>query len=355
MVFRAKTKKRTPSRFTNVAFQSRVKRASAYRRSEQGWKRDIQVFRALVSRVQIWPILCVVAVVAVLSVLTYYPALFHVRRVVVSGLPAGWAAEVQHQTERYLEDARFLFLPGNNLALIDRSGLAAYVTTVNAHVQRVEGVVRRWPHTLEIRAVPRLPAYVWSGLPTEPPVLISNDGKVLPESERGESVPLPLYGSTLATTEVGGQAVGGDLLRALEVVRAEFSFRTGLPTPATVKLIPLVSVAPLPTASGLPPSAAEGLVVPAVTHELRVEVPASGQYQTAAFAVLLDISTSLSDVFDRLRVLLERQPVERKVELYYVDLRFPARAYVCIRSAPCAVAEQGAKDGAVGAAGSLEQ
>ncbi len=336
MAFRAKNKKKTSSRFSQVAFQSRVRHASAYRRNGQGWKRDVQVLRAFFSRVRVWPFVAVGVVITLLGVLIYHPALFHIRRIVVTGLPPAWAQEVQSQSERYVADSRFLFLPGKNLLFVDTKGLAAYVTAVNTHVQSVETVLRRWPHGLEIRAVPRVPAYAWTDAPTQQSVLISNDGKVLPENERGSSALLSLRGSRLATKEMGGQAIGGALLQALEVVRTQFSQRTGLTSLAAVELVPLVSTTAVPTAQSLASSAVEDLLVPAVTHELRVELLPDAAYATPAFVVYLDVSSSVTDALDRLRVLLERQPAERRAELYYVDLRFPARAYVCVRSASCA-------------------
>lgn len=336
MVFRSKTKKRPASRFVHATFQRRVKRASGYQRNGQGWKRDLQVYRALVSRIRVWPLLLGFFASALLGVAVYYPPMLHIRRIDVSGLPTAWAEEVRHQVERYIEENRFFLLPQRNLAVLDAKGLAAYVTTVNAHVERVSAVVRHWPHTVEIQAVPRVPAYAWSLANSGVPILISNDGKVLPDSERGDRAPLRLYGSAVLTSAVGGQALSGELLEALDIVRTQFVERTGLAALSAVRLVPLVAVTPSPTGgSGLiSPTASIGLAP--ITHELWVEVGADATYKTPAFVVLLDTNTVIPEALDRLHALLEKQSLERRAELLYVDLRFSARAYVCVRSAACA-------------------
>lgn len=337
MILHKKTKKRTPSRFVQASFQSRVKRASGYRRNSQGLLRDMQVLRALVARVRIWPLVLAAVVATLLGVLVYYPPLLHIQRVDVSGLPAHWSYEAQQQAERYLADRRFLVLPGRHMAFVDMEGLKEYLTTVNAHVERVEAVVRHWPHVLEVRALPRVPAYDWSADRTGVPVLISNDGKVLPDAERGVAAPLRVYGSSLATDRVGGQALTGDLLKALEMVRTQFSGRTGLGPVTAVRLVPLVAASPTPAASEriVPTLPVPPVRVP-VTHELWVEVPADQHTRRSDFVVLLDMTTAIPDALDRLRVLLEKQPEERLAELVYVDMRFPSRAYICVRSAACA-------------------
>lgn len=354
MIFRKKTKKRTSSRFIQASFQGRVKQASGYRRNSQGFLRDLQVLRALAAHVRVLPLLGIFVVTACIILAVYYPPLLHIRRIVVQGLPPTWASEVQQQAERYVADSRLFLFPGRHLALVDKRGLAEYLTTVNAHVERIDAVVRRWPHTLEVRAVPRFPAYAWSADRDGVTTLISNDGKILPESERGEATPLRVYGSSLSTLSVGGQAFGGDLLKALEVVRVQFTARTGLGSIAAVRLVPLVAVTPAPLIGGAVMPTTVPLVHPAVTHELWLEVPADSRLQTSDFVVLLDMATAIPEALDRLRVLLEKQSIERRKELAYVDVRFSSRAYLCVRSAACAnaglqlarpvpVAEEGAE------------
>lgn len=319
------------------AFQGRVKQASRYQRRQRGWLRELQVIRAFMARLRLLPVIGVVGLIALCGVVLYVPQLFFIETITVTGMPPAWTSEVRMQTERFLQERRYWVIPGQHLAFVDTGGLASYLATVNSRVLAVTRVVRHWPHRLEVQVAPRVPAYVWTDA-TGLRVVLSNDGRVWPSGEQGSDGLLDITGVESSVHQVGDPVLTGDVLQALETIRRELVARTGVPGIRMVHLVPLVAVRPTPATvvGGVVAPVEEVLRTPAVTHELRVDIAADPVRHTSEFSVLLDIGTDLTKVMDTLRQLLDAQSDARRADLYYIDVRFPSRAYICLRSAVCA-------------------
>ena len=74
----------------------------------------------------------------------------------------------------------------------------------------------------------------------------------------------------------------------------------------------------------------------AVSYEIHVLTAPDSKRGVPQFTVYLDAGVPVQPALEKLGILLEKQPLERLRELVYVDMRFAARAYICVRSASCA-------------------
>ncbi len=346
MLFQKKqTRKRAPSRYVQKAFQGKVVQASKYQRKTSGFSRNLQLFSAAYAQLPKKLILGVCVACAGIGLVLFYPKLFFVQQVEVSGLPEQWSPELQGQIARFVSEKRFAVIPGQNLLTLDSVGLQAYIPTVNTHVAKVVEIKKQWPRGLIVTVLPRVPAYAWSIL--EQTVVVSNDGRILPANEVSAAAALvPVSGDVGVAPVMGEEFVSGQLLSALEGIRTDFVRTSGVTGVAAVKVVPLLpeqkeddqvsSAASLQVAVPEYAPAVLSNTTRVVSYEIHVLTAPDSKRGVPQFTVYLDAGVPVQPALEKLGILLEKQPLERLRELVYVDMRFAARAYICVRSASCA-------------------
>jgi hypothetical protein len=228
--------------------------------------------------------------------------------------------------------------------------VAEYITSVNRHVMRVVSINKKLLRTLTIEIAERVPAFSFTDGGNH--FVVSNDGTVLPQNESSQTSGslLSVVGTVPGTLPtVGADYVSGALLTTLVKIRDGFSARTALPAPLSVELVPVVAAISsadslqetgamaTPASSALAPAVP---LLPVAPQEVKVFVPADPARYISSFYVLMNVDEHTDKTLDMLKLLILAQPQPRLSQLVYVDMRFPGKAFICLKGASCAFETQ---------------
>ncbi len=341
-MFKTKNQKPKTTRYEHIQFRAKLKQARTHKRVVHSLARQrlVGAFRLVI---RFWKVLLLVLLILGLGFLVvFYKPLLFVTQVDVVGMDSSLNSEVKQDIANYLTTKHWL-LPQANILLLSETGLSEYILDHNKLVWKVEKVERKYPHRLVVTVAARAETFVFGGQNNQV-VYIANDGTVM-DTAQAEPGVLSIMWPGEHLVAPGSQFLAGALLDTLLSIRNNFVSATGLETLGSVEIVPLrvhtteITNKTVPT--GEDALAAELLsktmeLVDVPPQEVRVHVEANAKTTTPAFYIMLDVGKNTSETLGNLKLLLGAQAPERLSNLFYIDMRFGNKAFICLRAAPCA-------------------
>jgi hypothetical protein len=330
-----KRKKLDPRiRFQSPSFTKRVQAAQHYKRAAKPFPDT--PFGQLLLKLgldSIWSRVLVVLALVGLVYLVYIPNFFTVRQVEILGLNGEVKDNAIVVAKQFTK--KFAFLPHWNLLFLNTTQLGSYVAAHTTGVYQIQKVQKKYPHTVLITASPKVEKYILAS--PDALTLFFNDGtvssrRIFSQSEFDAS---HLYKLTedfnsVATTEAA--YLPEQVRTDIDTLYSQFSAATNLQISSIQ--IPVVQTDAAPTASG----AVSGGIPPSLPNpepnwrELLVMASKQG---TNVFRVIFDSNNVGPATFSKLSLLLGALTPAQQKTLYYIDLRFGEKGYVCFADTAC--------------------
>lgn len=259
----------------------------------------------------------------------FFSQVFLVDRVQVIGVEARFAEILQKQTLVFLQDSNKFHIPNSHLWFLSSKKLTTYLYEQYPSIYGLE-IRRVWPNTLWLKLNNRRLAYE---VETEKDKTYKyfEDGTLLETSLGYESSHLPplklVWQGEL--DESGKPIWPNNFWLGLNATvkwvtqysaNSNFSFTSGLPVGSlkiTGESDSLASVEEL---------GSEDLVV-------HIKNPANEK----EYKIYFNLATNLNEVFARTEAVLSQLSKPKKTSLFYLDMRYENRAFLCYENTPCSL------------------
>jgi len=304
-----KNKKKTDSkiRFQNPRFRKQLQSAREYKRSpRQLPKTPSGVFLAKIG-LGSWISRSITGLVFLLVIyVVFIPNFFFVKQTTVNDSDASGKPGVQNLVQSFIN--KDIPWPQKNLLLTSKSKLKNFLLQNDKQVLSVDSITKKLPSTLIVSVTPRIDEF--EVLTASSTVFsVSNDGLVTGELLPNASGTLPTLSYLIKLTDVGNLDLGQS---AFNNDKINFIESLGSKLPAVVKSqVGYYEISDL------------------VSPYLNV-------YMSGGLELKFDSTSDINQSLDRLNLLLSQLSPGAIKTLYYVDMRFEGRGYVCYQKTPCA-------------------
>lgn len=243
------------------------------------------------------------AILAILifGYIVYVPNFLYVKQINITGLKTNDQPALKAVVNTYFSEHRLW--PQNNLLLLSSSKLAVFLLAKQQNLYKIKAVKKQWPSTLSLELQPRTEKYLAEI--QERRFVISNDGKILqeiPSSSPATNLTNVKFLQAEAP-QIGQDFISSSLLDFMDKL---------------------------------------GRQIPAITNAalLRLEMDSPQSFDITALTptgtkLIFDVKSNLDDALDRLRLLFANISENDKQKLYYIDMRFEKKGYVCFKNTPC--------------------
>lgn len=240
--------------------------------------------------------------------LVYIPNFIFISHITVTGAYGNDSASIEKTINNFL--AKKTPWPQKNLLLLSKSALQSYLVKNNPAIWQVKNINKKLPSTLIVEVSPRVEAF---RLETETGLFtLSNDGLV--DSIISESTTTAT--SSLASIKVSN---AGDLFAGKRIFsQAQMDYFTMLETQ-----LPDITKTPLNYLS---------------LDDL--QTPDLWVYTNSGFKVAFDLKSDVSESLNRFKLLFSQIGSQDIPKLYYIDMRFKDRGYICFKNTACSQAVQ---------------
>ncbi len=334
-------KQKSKTRYEHVQFTSKLKQARTRKRViySPTWQKILAIFNLLL---RFWKLILGLCIVFVLGILlVFYKPLFHVVQVEVVGGETSLQLSVKQDIEDFLATRHWL-LPQANILLLSEMGLRKYILEHNKLVYKIDKVEKKYPKSLIVSITERAQTFVYYTQDKQA-VYIANDGTVLETTEVRPDI-LPISWPGEHPISPGSQFLNGQLLSTLLSIHNNFQEYTGLAKPSLAEIVPVsVNTLAKENFDENVPNSLSDLVRPTILpladvppQEIFVHIGKNSQAGMSAFYILFDVDNNTNESLENLKQLLLAQSRERLANLAYIDMRFNNKAFICLRSAPCA-------------------
>lgn len=347
MLFGKKKKFHASTRFQRKDFSRRVTAASGYKRSVR--KRpegELQIFLAKIGLGSKLRQAGVAAVLVALVYLVYIPNFLFVRDISIEGANPD-SSSVQNTALDFFNSYKGLW-PRRNIIFLNNEDLTEYLLSHNTEVLKVNFVKKQLWNKVTVSIIPRVERF---SLSTEAGnFIIYNDGVVGKKLGQDERFPPGLAHLKIPTNDeirVGETYISGDIAHKIDETFREFQSVTGkvldfveIPVVTHEKKV-LESVVETPPSEIVTPSPVEAVNEKEELNLnqfiLFVKKDAKAKDDRTNFRVLIDpAGASPSELAVTAKQMFAQMAPEKFNALYYIDLRFKDKVYVCLKNAVCA-------------------
>ncbi len=291
-------------RFQNSYFQKRLQEARGYKRAKRILPQtQLGVLLAKVGLGSWTARLFTLLILLLLIYAVYIPNIFFIKNIQISGIEASGQAAVATSVQSFLNHR--LPWPQKNLFLLSRPGLNDFLIRNNQQILKVDKISKKIPNTLIINIIPRTGAFVIQTLKGN--YTISNDGLVSQKLFTDHSTTSSPLNVVKIIKDVGispGQ-------KAFDQGRV--NFLNGL-----FKQLPDIVKAPIQSLE------LTDLDLPDLTVNVQ-----------SGLNLFFDLNQDLLTILNQLKELLARQSSAQQKNLYYIDMRFKNKSYLCYKGTAC--------------------
>ena len=303
-----KNKKKIDSRirFQNSRFTRKLENARGYKRTARILpKNSREIFLSKIGLRSWQSKVATVLVLFLLVYIVYIPNFLFIKNITINGGDTPTRINIKAVTESYLE--KKIPWPQKNLILLSDSGLKKYLLGNDQKILSVDKINRHFPNGLSINITPRVDSVLLQTA-SSTNFTISNDGLVTSEfvptaSTSSPSLPILIKLSSGENLIVGQQAIS----------KQDLEFITKLQTQ-------------LP---GIVESSLD-YYEKSTLNNTEIII-----YAKAGFKILFDLNSDLDKNLNRLRLLFSQFPNAEQKKLYYLDMRFDGKGYVCEKGSAC--------------------
>ncbi len=345
MFFKKEQKKKVDPkiRFQQDTFTKQVADARGYKRKARTVpETSLQKFLFSIG-LDSWPRrLWVGGLLLVLVYLTYVPNFFSLKNIEVDGVAASDIPAVQETVRAFAKTMRVF--PQRNLLFLNTKALGAYLEEHSGKVLTVVEIKKDYLNTLRIKVEPQLETFTL--LTNREGYIIDNSGSVVRVLQKNEQGQVEIKGVLVVVASdsqlnVGKQFVDNQLTQVIRAIRKIF--------PDTVRYgIDRIEIRAI--GQQKPPQDVEEEAPPPVPlvvidedHPLKpLELILIAKQTNApnpyTFEILLDTDTDMQERMEKVSLLLQQFPEERRSQIKYIDMRFENKGFVCFKGSVCAEA-----------------
>jgi cell division septal protein FtsQ len=293
-------------RFQNSRFTRKLESARTYKRTTRILpKNSREIFLAKIGLSSLLAKIATGLGLAALIYLVYIPNFLFIKHIEVNGGDQETKNTVVNISNSYL--GKKLPWPQQNILLLSKDKLKKYVAENDQKILTIDKITKHFPNSLIINITPRVDNFLIQA-PSSTDFTISNDGIITSEFIANASTTLPSLPILIKLDSGDGLIVGQ---QAISKNKIAFINDTNIKLPAIIK-------------SPLDYYKFSNLQ----SNDLTV-------YSKLGFKVLLDTNSDFTETLNRLRLLFSQfSDVELK-KLYYVDMRFEGKSYVCEKANAC--------------------
>ena len=311
MFKKKKSKLDSKVRFQQNSFKKQLQNAREYKRTmRQLPESNTEIFFAKIGLNGWLKKLVTAAVILIIFYLLFIPNFLFITTLTVNGLDDNDTAAAQGLVHDYLEQKPLTLQ--KNIIFLSPYKLTQYLLSHSQKIQSVEFVHKVFPHTLIIKVQPRTAEYLVSdSADSSSYLIVSKDGRLQQQVFANTSTPDSFKNLTKINIETFQEFKEGD--RVIESISTEkiqeiknnflhilqdpvdhFSLKTATSTDVTV-------------------------------------VTQSG------YKVYISTLLEIPKTIEQLSLLLQNLDPDQKKNLYYINMQFDQRAFVCLKNTACAV------------------
>ncbi|HYV33733.1 MAG TPA: hypothetical protein VE973_02700 [Candidatus Limnocylindria bacterium] len=304
----SKKKKKIESRvrFQNSRFKHQLREARDYKRHKRTFpKTDWEVFFSSIGLGSLLSKLLTLLVFLLLIYLVYIPNIFFVKHINITGASPEITANAEASVNLFLN--KNLPWPEKNLALLSKNGLKAYLLKTNKQILSVDSINKKLPNTLTIKVTPRLD---WFALqtPAGEYFSISNDGII----------------TNQVAPDASGTLPSGLILIKLNQ-NSNINLEQGVLNQSKVNFI-----------KGLYDQLPGVAKSPINYFEINdLQTPDINVYLQNGLLLKFGLLSNLTETLNRLGLLYAQFAPSELKRLYYIDMRFLDRGYICYQGTAC--------------------
>ncbi len=305
MFSRNKKKINSRVRFQSSRFRYQLKQARGYKRPSRSLpETDFGILLAKIGLGSWQARFFSLVVLLFLVYIAYIPNFLFIKHINVTGGDQTARSSLEASINSFLE--KNLPLPQKNLALLSKNRLKEYLLKNNSHVLKINSVDKQFPSTLNVEITPRVDEFIIQNGTSE--YSVSNDGLVTGEVYGTASASLPTALGLIKLS--GGESLAWGQ-QALTEGKPEFlnKLRKRLPE-AGRSAVDYYEIEKLAT-------------------------PDLAVYLKNGLKVLFDFTSNSDKTLDRLKLLLSQFSDSDLKRLFYADMRFEDRGYLCYKGTPC--------------------
>ena len=278
-------------RFQQTGFRRQLQSARGYKR--QGIQK--------VGPSYFWPKLIIGATIILVLYLIYIPNFLFVKHIQVNGASGDDQNQVTNLAQNYLK-LKPLTAQGN-WWFLSTSKLSDYILQHDAQITRISSIKKKFPNKIIVNTIPRVTEFSVT-LPLQH-FLVSNDGVVQQDiTPVGTSTPVQTTGlvpvtinNASTTVSVGDKLFSHDIVSSLNLLKNP-----------TLDHFELVNLAPISII----------------------------EHTTGGYRLLFNTKLNLTQNINQTQLILGSLTDSQKKNLYYIDMRFADKGFVCYKNTACA-------------------
>jgi cell division septal protein FtsQ len=292
-------------RFQKHNFQTQLKEARNYKRQPgEKSKSGLKNLFLKISRISVVKNIIFIFFLAGLVYIIYIPNFLYIKSVEISGLPQKQTEELTTRINTYLDNKSFL--PQKNLLLTSKNKLKLVLKN-DSNISEIQSIQKKWSSTLKISLLPRIAAYeVNSGQET---YKLANDGYIIEKNQLGafaSSTQSSLKNIVLTGSQ--NYQIGEKAVNLSELNKINF-FKQELPKISGSEIVSFKF---------------ENFLSPDWFIDF-----------TPGFQLKINSQENLEKTLLEFKSVTQNLPKIDLQRLYYIDLRFKNKAYVCFKQTAC--------------------
>ncbi len=296
MMFSKNKKTDSKIRFQQTGFRQRLQSARAYKR--QGLKNP--------GTAKLWLKLLAAVLAIGLLYLVYVPNFLTIKNIRVSGIGTDGQTQISELVNNYFK-AKPLAAQSNWLFLSTK-GLTQYISQRDNDITAVGTVKKKFPGTINISVTSRITAFKIT-TPLQQ-LLISNDGLVRQDITGLGTSTVPQTAGLInltvgdaSSTIVGDKYLPDSLMSAINQLQNL--------TQNQLKLT------------------VDHFEIP------NLQATDLSEYVTLGFKLMFETTTDVGQAVNQAQLILNSLAASQQKNLYYLDMRFGGKAYVCYQNTAC--------------------
>ncbi len=302
-MFNKKNRSDYQVRFQNSRFQKRLKIARTYKRNRRIIpETDWGIFLSKIGLGSWRARFATASILLALVYFVYVPNLFFIRQITINGVVFKDKPAIESLVNSFL--TKKLPWPQKNLILLSKPKLSQFLQKNDTKILSINSIIKKLPNTLEIDIAPRIDEFVV--LTASSAYTVSNDGIATGIYQASATLPSGLIPIKLTSEP--------DIITGQNVLpEGAAGFISGVEKQ-------------LPDITKLPGD-----------YFLLKDFESStlNLYEKNGLRIIFDYKSGLKQNLDRLRSLFSQFSAADSSKLFYIDMRFQDKAYVCYKNTPC--------------------